>query len=80
MTSLVKKRSVVYGGRNTSVSLEDDFWEAINDIARIRHVRVSDLVDVIAGPNRRPNLSSALRVFVLEYYRSASGKTHWANK
>ncbi len=74
MASSVKKRSVVYTTHKTSVSLEDDFWEAINHIAQIRHVYLGDLVGMIESERGQANLSSAIRLFVLDYYRSRSGK------
>ena len=75
MASRVKKRSIVYQGRNTSVSLEDDFWEAINQIAQIHQIPLGDLVGEIAGERGQANLSSAIRLFVLEYYRSGPGQS-----
>jgi predicted DNA-binding ribbon-helix-helix protein len=73
MASSVKKRSVVFGTRKTSVSLEDEFWQAINHIAQIRQISLGNFLSMIEGEHRRANLSSAIRVFVLEYYRSRSG-------
>jgi predicted DNA-binding ribbon-helix-helix protein len=68
----VKKRSVVFRSHKTSVSLEDEFWEAINQIARTRQISVGNLVGIIEGERGQANLSSAIRLFVLEYYRSRS--------
>jgi predicted DNA-binding ribbon-helix-helix protein len=68
-----KKRTVVFRSRKTSVSLEDDFWEAIKQIAKIRQISLSNLVGMIEGERGQANLSSAIRVFVLEYYQSQSG-------
>jgi predicted DNA-binding ribbon-helix-helix protein len=69
-TSSVKKRSVVFGNRTTSISLENEFWEAINQIAQLKKMSLNNIVGLIADSRRQPNLSSAVRVFVLEYYRS----------
>ena len=71
-TSLVKKRSVVFGNRATSISLEDEFWEAINHIAQLEKMSLNNIVGLIEDGDREANLSSAIRVFVLEYYRSQS--------
>jgi predicted DNA-binding ribbon-helix-helix protein len=68
--SPVKKRSIWIGNRHTSVTLEDEFYEALRRIARLRQTRLGDVVSVIEGEHRDGNLSSAIRVFVLEYYRS----------
>jgi predicted DNA-binding ribbon-helix-helix protein len=69
MNSPVIKRSIIRNGHKSSVSLEDQFWEALREIASQENVTVSALVGTIDhGPNRR-NLSSAIRVFVLDRYR-----------
>jgi predicted DNA-binding ribbon-helix-helix protein len=69
MKSPVVKRSIVVGGRKTSVSLEDAFWGALRDIARKRRVTVSGLVGSIDVRREHGNLSSAIRLFVLDYHR-----------
>jgi predicted DNA-binding ribbon-helix-helix protein len=71
-TSSVKKRSVAVGNRKTSISLENEFWEAINHIAQLRRVSLGNIVGLIENGHREAKLSSAIRVFVLEYYRSQS--------
>lgn len=63
--SRLQKRSVTIAGHKTSVSLETAFWEALVGEARRRGISVSALVAEIDG-ERTGNLSSALRVFVLE--------------
>ena len=64
----VKKRSILIAGHATSLSLETEFWLALQEIARQRGVSLNRLVaSVDAG--RAGNLSSALRVFVLDCYR-----------
>jgi predicted DNA-binding ribbon-helix-helix protein len=70
MKSPVVKRSVVLAGHKTSVSLEDAFWEGLKEIAGRRLMTLSSLVDSIDGQRQQGNLSSALRLFVLEFYRS----------
>ena len=54
----------------TSVSLEHAFWKSLREIASGRNVTVSDLVVSINGGRRQGNLSSAIRLFVLDYYRT----------
>jgi predicted DNA-binding ribbon-helix-helix protein len=68
--SPVVKRSVVIAGRKTSVSLEDAFWTALKEIARGRGMTLSDLVAEIDGQRQHSNLSSAVRLFVLDFYRN----------
>ena len=62
------KRSIIIAGAQTSVSLEDEFWEALKEIANERGTRVSDLVKSIKADGTA-NLSSAVRLFVLGYYQ-----------
>jgi predicted DNA-binding ribbon-helix-helix protein len=69
MKSTVIKRSVVIAGHKTSVSLEDVFWNALKDIACVRDINLSDLVGKIDTERQQGNLSSAIRMFVLDFYR-----------
>jgi predicted DNA-binding ribbon-helix-helix protein len=69
MTSPVIKRSIVIAGHKTSVSIEDAFWTALKEIAQLRRQSVAELIGSIDGTRRGSNLSSAIRVFVLDYYR-----------
>jgi predicted DNA-binding ribbon-helix-helix protein len=66
--SAVVKRSVRIAGHATSVSLEAAFWQALGEIARRREVPVAALVAAIDA-ERSGNLSSAIRLFVLDSYR-----------
>ena len=70
MKSPVVKRSIVIAGHKTSVSLEDAFWKGLKEIAGGRDVTLSDLVSTIDSDRRHGNLSSAIRLFVLEYARA----------
>jgi predicted DNA-binding ribbon-helix-helix protein len=70
MKSLVVKRSIVVAGHKTSVSLEEAFWKGLKEIASDRHVTLSDLVSTIDSGRLNGNLSSALRLFVLDHYRT----------
>ena len=70
MKSLVVKRSIVVAGHKTSVSLEDAFWTGIKEIASGRNMTLSDLVTAVDSERQRGNLSSAIRLFVLDFYRS----------
>src|ERR1041385_1333231 len=71
--SPVVKRSIVIAGHKTSVSLEDAFWTGLKDIATSRNMTLSDLVASIDGDRRQGNLSSAIRLFVLDHYRALAG-------
>jgi predicted DNA-binding ribbon-helix-helix protein len=70
MKSPVVKRSIVIAGHKTSVSLEDAFWKALKEIAGGRHMTLSDIVGMIDSERQHGNLSSAIRLFVLDFYRS----------
>ncbi len=73
MKSPVVKRSIVIAGHKTSVSLEDAFWRSLKDIATSRAMTLSDLVGTIDTGRRQGNLSSAIRLFVLDHFRGHSG-------
>jgi len=70
MKSPVVKRSIVIAGHKTSVSLEDAFWKGLKEIAAERQMALSELVASIDSERRHGNLSSAIRLFVLDYYRT----------
>jgi predicted DNA-binding ribbon-helix-helix protein len=69
----VAKRSVVLSGHKTSVSLEEGFWTSLKEIAASRDMSVFALVNEIDSSGDHPNLSSALRVFVLNHFRRQLG-------
>jgi len=70
MKSSVVKRSVIIAGHKTSVSLEDAFWTGLREIAGKRHMTLSDLVTAVDVERQHGNLSSALRLFLLDLYRN----------
>ena len=74
MKSPVIKRSIVVAGRKTSVSLEDAFWDGLKEIAYKRRMTLSALAGTIQAQRQQANLSSAIRLFVLEFYRSLIDK------
>ena len=64
------KRSIYLNRHKTSVTLEDAFWHSLQEIAHTRRMKVSDLIGEIDAQPRQGNLSSALRLYVLRFYRS----------
>jgi predicted DNA-binding ribbon-helix-helix protein len=54
----------------TSVHLENAFWDALKEIAAAQGTPVGRLVATIDSERQHANLSSAVRLFVLDYYRS----------
>src|SRR5262245_8242782 len=69
MQSGIFKRSVVIDGHKTSVSLEDQFWNDLKKIARAQGSTLSKIVAQIDNGRLHGNLSSALRLFVLDHVR-----------
>jgi predicted DNA-binding ribbon-helix-helix protein len=71
------KRSVVVASHKTSISLEDEFWKGLKEIAAERDESVSHLIAVIDTDRQNAaNLSSAIRLFVLGFYRDHYAKYH----
>jgi predicted DNA-binding ribbon-helix-helix protein len=70
MKSLVVKRSIVIAGHKTSVSLEEPFWLGLKEIARVQQTTLSTMVGDIDTKRRQGNLSSAIRLFVLDNVRT----------
>lgn len=64
----LKKRSVMVSGHKTSVSLETPFWEELARIAGERDQSVSALISIV-DKSREGNLSSALRLLILQDFR-----------
>jgi predicted DNA-binding ribbon-helix-helix protein len=67
--STVIKRSVLVAGHLTSVSLEDAFWKSLKEIASEHDMTLRERIAAIDSKRQRGNLSSAIRVFVLDFYR-----------
>lgn len=70
MKSLVTKRSIVIAGHKTSVSLEDAFWDELKMFAEQQRMTLSSVVNDIDTKRDGGNLSSAIRLFVLERARA----------
>ena len=68
--SSIIKRSVAVGGHRTSISLEDEFWSGLKEIAQAQGATLSQTVTEIETMRRQKNLSSAIRLFVLDWVRS----------
>ena len=67
--SRVLKRSINIGGHKTSISLEDEFWNCLKEIAGERGIGLGAMIEGIDGGRKHANVSSALRLFVLGVYR-----------
>ena len=62
------KKSLVISGHKTSVALEEDFWNALESIARIKETSVDSIIQKIDKDLRNGSLASALRVFILNFF------------
>ncbi len=71
----VVKRSVVVGNHKTSVSLEDAFWTSLRDIAAQRGLTLSSQIEIIDRNRKTNNLSSAIRLFVLDHFQKRAART-----
>jgi predicted DNA-binding ribbon-helix-helix protein len=71
--SSVGKRSMIVNGRDSSVSIEDAFWNALKEIAVAQNISANALVSKIDRERDVANyLSSAIRLYVVEHYRRAA--------
>mgnify|MGYP003150790754 CR=1 FL=1 len=70
----MRKRSLTIAGHRTSIALEPPFWEALHSIAQAREMSLPNLIAEIDETREDSNLSSAIRVFVLAWFRSAAGR------
>ena len=69
MKTAIIKRSIVIKGHKTSVSLENEFWEGLQEIAKHKSISLSALVELINHARDNNNLSSAIRVYVFSDLR-----------
>ncbi|HEY1944146.1 MAG TPA: ribbon-helix-helix domain-containing protein [Roseiarcus sp.] len=67
-SAAVIKRSLTIAGHRTSISLEDAFWTRLKSVAKTREKSLSALIAEIDASRGEANLSSAIRVFVLESF------------
>jgi predicted DNA-binding ribbon-helix-helix protein len=74
MKTAVIKRSILINGKKTSVSLENEFWDALHEIAKYENTTAAKLAGEIARQRNTVNLSSAIRIFVYNHFRSIEGK------
>jgi predicted DNA-binding ribbon-helix-helix protein len=70
MKTAETKRTIMLDGRKTSVTLEDAFWTGLKEIAHFQRVSVSKLIAAIDATRKQSNLSSEIRIFVLEHFQN----------
>ncbi len=68
------KRSLTIAGHRTSISLEEPFWQALRQVAREKRKPLPALIFQIDAQRNKTNLSSAIRVYLLEYFRERATK------
>jgi predicted DNA-binding ribbon-helix-helix protein len=71
-TSSLVIRNVVVGGHRTSVRLEPVMWEALREISTRRKATIHDLVTEIDRERTASTLTAAIRVYIVDFYRSAA--------
>ena len=72
--SRILKRSIMIAGHGTSVSLEPEFWEGLKELAHHRRITLAQLVTGLDAERQEGNLSSALRLAVLAFYRDRTSE------
>jgi predicted DNA-binding ribbon-helix-helix protein len=70
--SWIPKRSVRIGRHKTSISLEGAFWQSFKEIAALKEMSVDQLASIIDKDRKHANLSSVIRLYVVDYYRRVS--------
>jgi predicted DNA-binding ribbon-helix-helix protein len=77
--SPVLKRAIRLAGNKTSISLENQFWDGLHEIARHENIRLYTLIERIDTNRTRHNLSSAVRLFVLDYFKTRTSQQIFQN-
>lgn len=70
--SVLVPRNITIAGHRTSVRLEPTIWEALHEISQNRLLNINDLISEIDRDRSASSLTSAIRVYVVEYLRTAS--------
>ena len=63
------KHTVVINGHNTSVFVEDDFWNELKKISLSKNISLSEMIALIDQNKKKSNLSSAIRLYILNHLR-----------
>lgn len=70
----MKKRSITISGHRTSITLEDEFWDELKNIAAQKNLSLNKIIAQIDAARGEKNLSSAIRVFVLQSLKTSPAK------
>ena len=71
---MIKKSVLIAGQHSTSISLEEEFFAELKNIAAQKNLSLNQLVTLIDSERTTENLSSALRLYVLQFYKNNNGK------
>ena len=71
----MEKRSLTIAGHRTSIALEPEFWAALDEICAVRGVSLAAQIKAIDETRAAPNLSSAVRIAILEHFRGVAPGT-----
>lgn len=74
MTDKPRKRSLTIAGHRTSVSLEDDFWDALKAICKAEDRSLAQVISEIDSSRGTRSLSSAIRIMVLDHFRKSASR------
>jgi predicted DNA-binding ribbon-helix-helix protein len=72
MQSRLINRNIIAARGRSSMRLEPEIWEALQEICRRERVAMGDLVQRIEGNSGEVGRTSAVRVYVFEYFRAAA--------
>jgi predicted DNA-binding ribbon-helix-helix protein len=72
MSSTLTSRNVTVSGHRTSMRLEPDMWDALEEICRREALTIHEVCTLIDGRRHRSSLTAAMRVFILHYFRTAA--------
>jgi len=64
----LRKYTLRVAGATTSLSVDEEFWDGLKEIASEKQVNVTTLVNEINSARQSPNLSAAVRIFVIEHF------------
>lgn len=71
----MKKYSVTIAGRhNTSFSLEEEFYSELKRIAKLKNISVNELITEIDSTRQLDNLSSSIRIYILQFIKSEQAR------
>ena len=73
-SNINRKRSVIIMNKRTSVCLEDSFWLSLHAIVRMERTTIESFIETVKRGNDPRNLSSSLRVAILEYFQRIAAR------